>query len=223
MRRALRAHPWDAELIRYRAVASAIPEPNLGLSIADGTGEDAHVQIRGSTRNLGDVVPRRFLEAIAGKDQSAPSTEPAAGSGRLDLARRVVDPSNPLLARVLVNRVWKHHFGEGIVRTPDDFGLMGRPPSHPELLDDLARRFIAGGFSIKSLHRLIVLSSTYRMSSDPATGHGGDSSAEQVDPSNERLHRMNLRRLEAEVLRDTLLSISGRLDPRCTVPASPPT
>jgi hypothetical protein len=109
---------------------------------------------------------------------------------------------------VLVNRVWKHHFGEGLVKTPDDFGAMGQPPSHPELLDDLARRFIADGWSIKTLHRRIVLSSTYRMRSNP----DDDPAAERLDPANRLLHRMNPRRLEAEAIRDGLLAVSGRLD-----------
>jgi mono/diheme cytochrome c family protein len=197
-------HPWDDTLIRYAAIASKIPAPTLAPAIADGTGEDERVHIRGSSKNLGDVVPRRFLEVLAGADQPSPSL----GSGRLELARRMVDPSHPLLARVLVNRVWKHHFGEGIVRTPDDFGKMGRAPSHPELLDDLAARFVAGGWSIKALHRLLVLSSTYRMRSEAIAG----SEAERLDPTNEWLHRMNVRRLEAEAIRDALLAVSGRLD-----------
>jgi hypothetical protein len=197
-------HPWDDNLIRFKSLAAEIPAPRLALAIVDGTGEDARVHVRGSTRNLGPVVPRRFLEVVAGSDQSAPER----GSGRLELARRIVNQAQPMLARVLVNRVWKHHFGEGIVRTPDDFGVMGRPPSHPELLDDLAARFLSSGWSIKGLHRLIVLSSAYRMRSEPDSGDA----AERLDPSNEALHRMNLRRLEAEAIRDALLTVSGRLD-----------
>jgi hypothetical protein len=197
-------HPWDEAANRYEALAAEIPVPSLALAIADGTPEDAHVLIRGSTRNPGAAVPRRFLEVIAGAVQPAPS----AGSGRLELARRMVERGQALLARVLVNRVWKHHFGEGIVRTPDDFGVMGRAPTHPELLDDLAARFIAGGWSIKALHRLCVLSSTYRMQSEePSPGL-----ARRLDPNNEALHRMNLRRLEGEAIRDALLAGSGRLD-----------
>jgi hypothetical protein len=129
----------------------------------------------------------------------------------------MVASARPLLAQVLVNRVWKHHFGEGIVRTPDDFGVMGRAPTHPELLDDLAAQFIAGGWSIKALHRLCVLSSTYRMVSSAQ-----DSEAERLDPNNERLHRMNVRRLEAEAIRDALLAVSGRLEARLYGPSVPP-
>ena len=123
-----------AFLERYKQAESRIPEPTLALAITDGTARDEPVHIRGSSKTLGDVVPRRFLEAIAGGEQPAPGE----GSGRLELARRLVDPANPLTARVLVNRVWQHHFGEGIVKTPDDFGVMGQPPTHPELLDYLA-------------------------------------------------------------------------------------
>ena len=174
----------------------------------------SRVHIRGSSKTLGDVVPRRFLEAIAGGEQPAP----AEGSGRLELARRLVDPANPLTARVLVNRVWKHHFGEGIVKTPDDFGIMGAPPSHPELLDHLATRFVAGGWSIKGLHRMMMLSSTYRMQSRPDPG----SEAERIDPANVLLHRMNVRRLEAEAIRDAILAVSGRLDRTPFGPSVPP-
>ena len=197
-------HPWDDGLNSYETLAALIPAPGLALAIADGTPEDARVLIRGSARNEGAVVPRRLLEVIAGAVQPVPME----GSGRLDLARRMVERGQPLLARVLVNRVWKHHFGEGIVRTPDDFGAMGKAPTHPELLDDLAARFIAGGWSIKALHRLCVLSSTYRMQSEPVS----PGTAERVDPNNEGLHRMNVRRLEAEPIRDALLVVSGRLD-----------
>jgi len=125
----------------------------------------------------------------------------AEGSGRLELARRMVDPrANPLLRRVLVNRLWQHHFGEGLVRTVDDFGVMGQKPSHPELLDWLAGEFVARGWSIKAMHRLMVTSTTYRMSSSLR------SDAERLDPSNVHLHRMNVRRLEAETIRDAILA-----------------
>jgi hypothetical protein len=208
------AHPWDDDLVGYRALAASIPEPSLAPAIVDGTGEDARVHVRGSPRNLGPVVPRRFLEAISGPDQDPPPS--ASGSGRLELARRLVDPARPLLARVLVNRVWKHHFGAGLVRTPDDFGVMGRAPTHPELLDDLAARFLAGGWSIKALHRQVVLSAAYRMDSTASP------EAERLDPGNQGLHRMNVRRLEAESLRDALLTVSGRLDRRAFGPSVAP-
>ncbi|MSR59441.1 MAG: DUF1553 domain-containing protein [Planctomycetaceae bacterium] len=195
--------------IRYRRKA---------LAMTDGSGEDDHVHLRGNANKFGDIVPRRFLEALAGADQPAVTK----GSGRLELARRVVDESNPLLPRVIVNRLWKHHFGEGLVRTPDDFGNMGQPPTHPELLDWLASELMSapppakgepGGedrpWSLKRIHRLLLLSSTYQMSSLPDDRH-----AEELDPQNKLWHRMNLRRLEAEIIRDAMLVVSGRLDRR---------
>jgi hypothetical protein len=206
----------DAELQRLVAdlvrVEASIPPPTLGPALADGSGEDAPLHIRGSTKTLGGPVPRRFLEVFGG-DNPAP---PAVGSGRLELAERLVDPSNPLVARVVVNRVWKHHFGEGLVRTPDDFGVMGQPPSHPELLDWLADRFVHDGWSLKRLHRMIVLSRAYRMRST------ADPAADSADPGNRLLHRMNVRRLEAEALRDAVLAVAGRLDRRAFGPSVPP-
>ncbi len=190
-------------LAELRALDRRIPDPTFALSIADGTGSDERVHIRGSAKNLGEIVPRRFLEVLGGSDSSAHE----GGSGRDELARRMVDPTaNPLLPRVLVNRLWKHHFGDGIVKSPDDFGAMGQKPSHPELLNWLAGEFVRGGWSIKAMHRLIVTSSTYRMSSVPSER------ADRLDPTNRLLHRNNVRRLEAEAIRDALLAVSGDLD-----------
>ncbi len=194
--------PLEEWLARYGRAEAAIPAPSLAPALADGTGEDEHVAIRGSYKTPGDLVPRRFLEAIAGADQPAP----ASGSGRLELARRMVDPANPLTARVMVNRLWKHHFGEGLVRSTDDFGVMGRAPTHPELLDFLATEFLRRGSSIKQMHRLLVLSHAYRMESR------AEPSADLADPDNRLWHRRNVQRLEAEALRDAILSASGRLD-----------
>src|SRR5262249_19294146 len=118
---------------------------------------------RGNPAVRGEEVPRRFLEALSGPER----VSFGEGSGRLELARAIASPDNPLTARVLVNRVWLHHFGTGLVSTPSDFGLRGEPPSHPELLDWLACRFMAEGWSIKQIHRLIMLSATYRQSSNP--------------------------------------------------------
>jgi hypothetical protein len=194
-----------AAIEEARTIETQIPAPTLALGIADGSGQDERIHIRGSHKNLGEVVPRRFLEVLGGSNTSLPV--PAEGSGRLGLARRVVDPrSNPLLARVLVNRLWQHHFGVGIVRSTDDFGAMGQKPSHPELLDWLATEFIARGWSIKAISRLILTSSAYRM----ASGSQGD--GDRIDPSNSLLHRMNVRRLEAEAIRDQLLAVSGQLN-----------
>jgi mono/diheme cytochrome c family protein len=194
---------WKAILDRYREVESSIPAPTLGLAITDGSGEDARVNIRGNPRTPGEIVPRRFVEVLGGADRS--SAEP--GSGRLELARRIADPANPLTGRVLVNRLWKGHFGEGLVRSPDDFGKMGQAPSHPELLDWLASEFVRGGWTIKRMQRLMVLSHAYRMASAATT------EADRADPTNRLLHRMNVRRLEAEAVRDSMLFVSGRLDP----------
>jgi len=208
----------DALLEQYRLEEAKLASPRFALAILDGTPEDQRVLIRGNTRTPGELVPRRFLEVFepAGASSFARGIASERGSGRLELAQRMVDPANPLVARVLVNRLWKHHFGQGLVSTPDDFGVMGRPPTHPELLDELAARFVDSGWSIKAMHRLMVLSSTYRMSSRP------DEAADEVDPTNQLLHRMNVRRLEAESIRDTILSVSGRLDTKLSGPAIPP-
>jgi hypothetical protein len=201
-----------AAIDRYRAIDATIPEPMLALAVADGTGMDESIHIRGNHKTPGDRVPRRFLDVFGGSSMATP----AAGSGRLELARRLVDPgANPLTPRVLVNRLWKHHFGEGIVRSTDDFGAMGRQPTHPELLDWLASRFLQDGWSIKAMQRLIVTSSAYRMASVPAA------EAERVDPENVLLHRMSVRRLEAEAIRDALLSLSARLSPTMYGPGIP--
>jgi Protein of unknown function (DUF1553)/Protein of unknown function (DUF1549) len=193
---------------RYRGVESRLARPTLGLTIADGTAEDDRVHIRGSTRALGEVVPRRFLEVFEGTRPTPPS-----GSGRLELARKIVDPANPLTARVMVNRLWKHHFGEGLVKSTDDFGAMGWQPTHPELLDWLAMEFVREGWSIKRMQRRMVLSHAYRMASVASP------EVDRADPTNRWLHRMNVRRLEAEAVRDAMLAVSGRLDP---TPFGPP-
>jgi mono/diheme cytochrome c family protein len=191
--------------------------------------KDSAVFIRGEAENKGPVAPRQFLECISG-----PNRKPfTIGSGRIELANAIASKSNPLTARVMVNRIWQHHFGEGIVSTSDDFGAMGSPPTHPELLDWLASEFIepaaavealkgvrAGSgstvqrfngstpypWSIKHLHRVILLSSTYHQSSD------NNARFAQIDPFNHLLWRQNVRRLEFEPLRDSLLAIGGKLD-----------
>lgn len=194
---------------RYQILAESLPDPTLALVAADGTGIDVPVHIRGSAKNLGDVVPRGFLTVLEPED-SAPSSD------RLTLARRLVSAENPLVARVMVNRIWAHHFGRGLVASTDDFGLMGTLPSHPELLDWLATEFIRSGWSIKHMHRLIMTSSAYRMSSRLR------SEVEAIDPSNLLLHRANRRRLEAEPIRDAMLSIAGNLDPTLFGPSVAP-
>jgi hypothetical protein len=148
------------------------------------------------------VVPRQFLAVLAG-DKREPFKE---GSGRLELAHAIASPDNPLTARVIVNRLWLHHFGRGLVTTPSDFGLRSEPPSHPELLDWLAARFMEEGWSLKKLHRAIVLSRTYRLSSD------ANPRAAEADPDNRLLARYPRRRLDFETMRDGLLAVSGSLD-----------
>jgi len=154
---------------------------------------------RGSPSQPGPEVPRQFLGILAGKGRR-PFVE---GSGRLELARAIVDPSNPLTARVMANRVWQHHFGTGLVGTASDFGLRAGPPSHPELLDWLARRFMADGWSVKALHRLIVRSAVYQMAGGRAPG---------ADPDNRFLSVFPGRRLEFEEVRDAMLAAGGDLD-----------
>ena len=176
----------------------------------DGTGVDEHLLIRGSAKTPGPEVPRRFLEAISGDKPIAD-----AGSGRLELARQLVGPSNPFVARVVVNRVWHHLFGRGIVASVDNFGVLGEPPTHPELLDHLADRFVRDGWSLKRLIRTIVLTRSYRMSSRP------ESASDAADPGNLLWHRMAIRRLEAEPIRDAILAVSGRLDDRLGGPSVP--
>jgi len=160
------------------------------------------VALRGDLRKPGEMVPRRFLEIIAGKEPP-PFTE---GSGRLELARSVVAPSNPLTARVIVNRVWGWHFGEPLARTPSNFGTLGEKPTHPELLDWLSADFMEHGWSLKRLHRQILLSSTWQMSSR------FDKEKFSRDGDNRLLWRMNPRKLEAEAWRDSLLAITGELE-----------
>jgi len=163
---------------------------------------------RGNPNRLGDEVPRRFLTAIA--PYGRPFTH---GSGRLELAKAIVDPANPLTARVLVNRVWMHHFGQGLVRTPSDFGLRSEPPSHSDLLDYLAAKLIDSGWSIKQLHRLIMSSAVYRQTSaESSETRTRQANPLSVDPENRLLWKMNRRRLEFEALRDSLLAVSGRLE-----------
>jgi len=164
---------------------------------------DAAIHVRGRYDRLGAVVPRRFPQIFAGRDQP-PITE---GSGRLQLARWIASEDHPLTARVMVNRIWQHHFGYGLVRTPGNFGKLGEKPTHPELLDYLASEFVRGGWSVKSMHRLMMLSATYQQSSS------GEPQTVAADADNRLWGRMELRRLEAESIRDSLLAISGRLDP----------
>jgi hypothetical protein len=162
------------------------------------------VFVRGNAGRPGEHVPRQFLRILAG-DERKPFPH---GSGRLDLAKAITDPANPLTARVIVNRVWMHHFGEPLVATASDFGTRSAPPAQPELLDYLAWTFMHDfNWSLKELHRLMVLSSAYRQESFDRP------ECRKVDPENRLLWKMNRRRLDLEAMRDSLLAISGRLDP----------
>ena len=177
--------------------------PMRAIRVQDSTRpHDSPVFIRGEAENKGPIVPRRFLEILS------PTNRPSLtnGSGRLELAHAIVNPANPLTPRVMVNRIWQHHFGEGFVTTPDDFGTMSVPPSHPELLDYLASRFVDEGWSIKRVHRLIMLSSVYQQTTENNPRYA------RTDPFNRLLWRANIQRLEFETLRDSLLAIGGALD-----------
>ena len=168
--------------------------------MAQGSEERAYVYIRGSHTNLGEPVPARFLRALGGQEGS-----------RLDLASHVASSQNPLTARVIVNRIWHHLLGRGIVPTVDDFGPQGQPPTHPELLDWLAQDLIASNWSLKHTIGSIVLSQTYRQDSVPRPDLDASLIA-QLDPTNQLLHQMRVRRLPAESIRDAIFAVSGRLD-----------
>jgi hypothetical protein len=192
------------------AIKKAAPKVPMAHTIVEGTPADMKVYLRGNPNKEGDVAPRRFLRILAG-DDPPPFTQ---GSGRLELARAIVSPKNPLTARVMVNRIWQHHFGRGLVGTPSNFGKLGQRPTHPELLDHLASTFIARGWSVKAMHREIMLSATYQLAST------WDERDAAVDPANELLWRMNRRRLDVEAWRDALLAASGNLERQLGGPAS---
>ncbi|RPH43092.1 MAG: DUF1553 domain-containing protein, partial [Planctomycetota bacterium] len=176
--------------------------PPRAMTLEDlPTPHTPRVFIRGNPGSPGEEVPRQFL-AILSPDERTPFKD----GGRLELARAITDPANPLTARVFVNRVWAQHFGAGLVRTPSNFGVRGDPPTHPELLDWLARAFVAEGWSMKRLHRLIVLSSVYRQSSRDHAEY------RKTDPLNLLLWRQSRRRLDLEAMRDSVLAVSGALD-----------
>jgi hypothetical protein len=193
----------ERRLEEVNAAAEAIdrdPGPGLAYAVAESAGpREARVQLKGDPAKPGPAVRRRFLTVLGGTELPAD----AAGSGRRELADWILAPNNPLTARVMVNRLWLHHFGKGLVPTPNDFGKQGKPPTHPELLDWLAARFIADGWSVKAMHRLILGSRTYRQAT---------AAASPADPSNDLLAHFPRRRLDAEALRDTLLWHGGSLD-----------
>lgn len=195
---------------------SKIPDPDYVLGMTEGTPEEDRLHIRGGHKSLGEELPRRFLTALGGQPGQAPDD----ASGRLDLAKRMVAEDNPLTARVQVNRIWHHLTGRGLVPTVDDFGVMGEEPSHPELLDWMARRFMELGWSNRQMIREVVLSRTYRMACRPDESLSADLLAEK-DPSNDLLHAFRVRRLTSESIRDGILAVSGRLDPKIGGPPVP--
>ena len=189
------ATPPPIELANGAQEGGVPKTPHAGIA-------DVAIHIRGKYDRLGAVVPRRFPRILAG-DAQPPLVN---GSGRRELAAWLAAPENPLTARVFVNRIWQHHFGAGLVRTPGNFGKMGEAPANPALLDWLTRRFLESGGSTKAMHRLVMLSSTWQQSSHPGAA------TLAADPENRLLGRMNRTRLDAESLRDALLAVVGGLD-----------
>jgi hypothetical protein len=201
-----RVHARQSELhARYVNVPKA-------YTVIEGLPANARIHRKGDPKSLGDEVPRGFLTILGGNQ--VPKDH--RGSGREFLARWIADATNPLTARVMVNRIWAYHFGKGIVQTPNDFGARGRAPTHPELLDWLASRFIEGGWSIKKMHRMIMLSHAYRIGGGAVeAGRRGDEATGRnstIDVNNDYFWRFNRRRLEAEEIRDSVLAVSGALD-----------
>ncbi len=189
---------------RIEQLEEDLPDLPAAMGVRDKPPEemtDIALHIRGSPTNLGETVPRGFL-AVLSEEGAEPFTE---GSGRLQLAEAIA--AHPLTARVIVNRVWRWHLGAGIVETPSNFGITGERPTHPELLEYLAARFVEGGMSLKELHRDIMRSATYRL------GAGRHAGNEEIDGANRYYWRFDRRRLEAESIRDAILSVSGNLDP----------
>ena len=187
---------------RERLSRNIVTTSKLAPAMLDGTGEEANIYVRGNSSNMGDLVPRHFLTAVDG----GRPIKITRGSGRLELAKKINDPRNPLTSRVIVNRVWHYLLGRGIVPTTDDFGVLGQRPTHPQLLDHLATDFVADRQSIKRLIKQIVLTETYQMSSRPVA----ESLA--ADPSNLLWHHRPPKRMDGETIRDSLLALSGSLD-----------
>lgn len=203
--RDVRAHLTELKKKIDELEVNSPAAPARAMALADAPSpSEPHIFVRGNADRPGDAVPRRFLEVLSPGDRQ-PFHQ---GSGRLELAQAIANRDNPLTARVLMNRVWQHHFGAGLVRTASDFGVRSDPPSHPALLDWMAAAFMDNGWSIKTLHRTIMLSSVYQQASDDRA----DCAA--ADPENRLLWKMNRRRLEFEALHDSYLLAAGRLDQR---------
>lgn len=187
-------------LAKYRALEDEVPVPTRAPGVFEGDTFDQPLFVRGNHMQPSDPVPRRFLEAL---DETPYRSKDA---GRAELAESIMDSNNPLTARVIANRLWHHTFGSGIVATPDNFGQLGELPSHPELLDYLATRFVDGDWSIKEMLRFLTTSRTFQLSAAQS------SKAKTVDPTNRLLSHSNLRRLEGEAIRDGMLMAAGRID-----------
>ncbi len=222
----------NAAKAKHKQASDTVPY-ELAYAVADtGKPANARLHVRGDPARPGEEVPRRFLQVLGGQ----PLPKDCGNSGRLELAGWIADPANPLTARVLVNRLWQQHFGRGLVTTPNDFGTRGQPPTHPELLDFLARKFIESGWSVKAMHRLILTSRTWQLTSSAESAPANLASAEKQgglfgffgkakaapaavfaantakDPNNTLWWRAERRRLDAESIRDALLFVSGDLD-----------
>lgn len=219
LRRQLAELARAAEKSKQEVNALLVDGPlELAYAVGEGTPRNSRIQLRGEPDKLGREVPRGFLEVLGGGELP----EEASGSGRLELAEWLTRPANPLTARVMVNRIWQHHFGQGLVKTPNDFGARGQPPTHPELLDHLATQFVKSGWSVKAMHRLIMLSSTYQQSSvfSETVGSKQSPAASERSASPNTDSQMTdyfspfaRRRLSAEETRDSILLVSGELDP----------
>jgi len=199
----------EAELSKVKLrLSELVNPPNVerAYAVSEGEGADARLHRKGDLKNLGEVVPRGFLQILGGARLPANYK----GSGRRELANWIADANNPLTARVIVNRIWLHHFGKGLVPTPNDFGVRGLAPTHPELLDYLAAQFIADGWSFKKMHRRMMLSHVYQLASSEQ--HVAAANPQSVDTNNTYLRRFNQRRLAAEEIRDAMLAVSGALD-----------
>ena len=198
------------QLNKQRKATAAEPGYEVAYGVSEAEPVNARIQLRGDPSRTSEEVPRRFLDVLGGEPVPPNST----GSGRLELAEWITRPTNPLTARVFVNRVWKWHFGRGLVDTPSDFGSRGARPSHPQLLDWLAVQFIDSGWSVKSLHRLMMSSRTWQLASED------DARNLEIDPSNRWHWRYSRRPLDAESIRDSMLFVSDELDR--TIPKSHP-
>ncbi len=180
-----------------------LPKVEMAYAVTEATPRDEPVHIRGDASKKGEVVPRHFLSVLGGEPLTP---EQAQTSGRLALAEWITDAKNPLTARVFVNRMWEYHFGKGIVATPNDFGKQSKPATHPELLDFLTAWFVRSGYSVKTLHKVIMSSRAYQMSCEEVPANAAK------DGTNEWLWHFNRERLEAEEIRDAILAVSGELD-----------